>query len=131
MKRTPLGSRFTKQLIRVNDQVCFAALQQWEFTQHLDLLASASPKEFTTAAFTTNPFAKNIYRRLSLPPPVPRWLLVVGNGLTSRVRLALKAQRRIPFAGAGVSFRHSDRARAGTCATWTRPSAQFEMPPSR
>ncbi|MGY8633557.1 hypothetical protein RAD15_13850 [Bradyrhizobium sp. 14AA] len=64
MKRTPLGSRFIKQLIRVNDQVCFTALQQWEFTQHLDLLVSASPKEFTTAAFTTNPFAKNIYRRL-------------------------------------------------------------------
>src|ERR1700738_449861 len=36
--------------------------------QHLNPLVSESQKEFTTAAFTTNPFAKNIYRRLGELP---------------------------------------------------------------
>lgn len=64
MKKTPIGGRFTKQLIRVNDQVCFAALQQWEFNRQLKTLVDNSPNEFTTDVFDKNPFANAIYRRL-------------------------------------------------------------------
>lgn len=68
MKKTPLGNRFNKQLIRVNDQVCFAALQQWEFSQHIGPLVSENSKEFTTTVFPANPFAKKIYRKLGELP---------------------------------------------------------------
>ena len=64
VKKTPLAARFTKQLVRVNDQVCFAALQQWEFTQRLNLYVDDRPHEFTTDAFPENPFAEVIYRRV-------------------------------------------------------------------
>jgi hypothetical protein len=72
VKKTPLGGRFIKQLIRVNDQVCFAALQQWEFTQHLNPLIDDSPKRFTTDVFSSNPFAKAIYRRVGELPDFSR-----------------------------------------------------------
>lgn len=68
MKKTPLAGRFTKQLIRINDQVCFAALQQWEFTQHLSQLEVKSSKKFTTDVFPSNPFAKAMYRKVGELP---------------------------------------------------------------
>ena len=52
----------------MNDQVCFAAFQQWEFTQELSPLVDSSPKRFTTDVFTSNPFAKTIYRRVGELP---------------------------------------------------------------
>lgn len=65
MRKTPLGGRYVKQLIRVNDQVCFAAFQQWEFTERLNSLTVDSPEEFTTSAFPANPFGQAIYRRVN------------------------------------------------------------------
>lgn len=65
MKKTPLASRFTKQLNRVNDQICFAALQQWDFARRLEPLVDSHPKQFSTEVFPTNPYAKGIYRRVS------------------------------------------------------------------
>lgn len=63
-RKTPLGGRFTRQLIRVNDQLCFAALQQSEFLKQLEPLAQARGKEFTTDVFPDNPYAETIHRRL-------------------------------------------------------------------
>lgn len=68
MKRTPISGRFTKQLVRVYDQVCFAALQQWQFTQQLSPLVGNAPKQFTTEAFPENPFSETIYRRVGELP---------------------------------------------------------------
>ncbi|MEP3047697.1 MAG: hypothetical protein ABJL55_18135 [Roseibium sp.] len=65
MKKTPLASRFTQQLIRVNDQICFAALQQWDFVKRLEPLIVSHPKEFSTEVFPTNPYVKAIHRRVS------------------------------------------------------------------
>lgn len=65
MKKTPLASRFTQQLNRVNDQICFAALQQWDFARRLEPLVASRPREFSTEVFPTNPYAESIYRRVS------------------------------------------------------------------
>ncbi len=65
MKKTPLASRFTQQLVRVNDQICFAALQQWDFAKRLEPLVVSRPKDFSTDVFPTNPYAEAIYRRVS------------------------------------------------------------------
>jgi hypothetical protein len=68
MKRTPVSTRFTRQLIKVNDQVCFAALRQWEFEQTLAPLLLSRPAEFTPTVFATNPFAESIYRKVGELP---------------------------------------------------------------
>ncbi|MBZ9920868.1 hypothetical protein FJ942_06975 [Mesorhizobium sp. B2-4-2] len=65
MKKTPLASRFLKQLICVNDQICFSALQQWDFANRLAPMVNAIPKEFSTAAFPNNPYAASIFRSVS------------------------------------------------------------------
>lgn len=65
MRKTPLASRFTQQLIRVNDQICFAALQQWDFARCLEPLVASRPNEFSTDVFPANPYAEAIYRRVS------------------------------------------------------------------
>jgi hypothetical protein len=57
-----------RQLIKVNDQVCFAALRQWEFEQTLAPLLVNRPGEFTAAVFEANPFAENIFRRIDELP---------------------------------------------------------------
>lgn len=51
MDKTPIRTKFVKQLVRVDDQLCFAALGRHEFGRTLGELVRASPKEFTTAAF--------------------------------------------------------------------------------
>ena len=68
MEKTPIRTRFVKQLIRVNDQLCFAALGRHEFGRTLGELVRASPKEFTTAAFADNPYAKRLYRQMADMP---------------------------------------------------------------
>lgn len=72
MQKTPLATRFTKQLIRVNDQICFAALQQWDSAKRLDTLAKDCPKAFSTDVFQDNPYAKSIYRRVKELPELSR-----------------------------------------------------------
>lgn len=64
-KKTPSGTRFIDQLIRVNDQVCFAAFQQFEFSERLKSLNLDTPEKFTTEIFPENPFSKTSYRRLA------------------------------------------------------------------
>ncbi|HEX8307108.1 MAG TPA: hypothetical protein VF645_01645 [Allosphingosinicella sp.] len=64
MKRTPIGPRFTRQLIKVNDQVCYSALHQWEFQQLLGPLVASQPSDFTPSLFPANPFADTINRKL-------------------------------------------------------------------
>src|ERR1700685_2736219 len=65
MKKTPVSTRYERQLINVNDQVCFAELRQWEFEQTLAVLSVNRPTEFTTGVFEANPFAKSIYRKMA------------------------------------------------------------------
>lgn len=62
MKKTPLAGRFLRQLIRVNDQICFSAMQQWDFAKRLDPLVKSSPNQFSASAFPQNPFAETIFR---------------------------------------------------------------------
>jgi hypothetical protein len=64
MKRTPVSARFTRQLIKVNDQVCFSALRQWEFEQRLTPLVINRPTDFTPEVFEENPFSASIYRKI-------------------------------------------------------------------
>lgn len=68
MDKTPIRTKFVKQLVRVNDQLCFAALGRHEFGRALSELVRASPKEFTTAAFAGNPYAKRLYRQMADMP---------------------------------------------------------------
>ncbi len=68
MKKTPAAARFTEQLIKVNDQLCFSALRQWEFEQALAPLVVTRPADFTPAVFSANPFAGNIYRKIGELP---------------------------------------------------------------
>lgn len=72
MKKTPLATRFTKQLIRVNDQICFAALQQWDSAKRLETLAKDRPKDFSIDIFRGNPYAKSIHRRAEELPELSR-----------------------------------------------------------
>ncbi|VVT16071.1 hypothetical protein [Hoeflea sp. EC-HK425] len=72
MRKTPLGTRFTRQLNRVNDQICFAALQQWDSAKRLETLAKDRPKAFSTEVFEDNPYAKTIYRRAKELPELSR-----------------------------------------------------------
>jgi hypothetical protein len=64
MKKTPAAARFIRQLIKVNDQVCFSALRQWEFEQALAPLVISRPADFTAAVFSANPSAGSIYRKI-------------------------------------------------------------------
>lgn len=64
LNKTPTGKRFTRQLVRVNDQLCFAALQQSEFLKQLQPLAQARAEEFTTDVFPENHYAVNIHRKI-------------------------------------------------------------------
>jgi hypothetical protein len=64
MKKTPVSARFTKQLIKVNDQVRFSALRQWEFEQTLAPLLINRAADFTPAVFPANPFSQGIYRKI-------------------------------------------------------------------
>lgn len=57
MRKTPLATRFTKKLIRVNDQICFAALQQWDSAKRLETLAKDRPQAFSTDVLQDNPYA--------------------------------------------------------------------------
>jgi len=72
MKKTPAAARFTHQLIKVNDQLCFSALRQWEFEQALAPLIVTRPADFTPAIFSANPFAGNIYRKIRDLPAFSR-----------------------------------------------------------
>jgi len=51
-------------LARVNDQLCFAALQQSEFLKKLEPLAQARAAEFATDVFPENQYAENIHRKI-------------------------------------------------------------------
>ncbi|KQZ22927.1 hypothetical protein ASD50_20980 [Mesorhizobium sp. Root552] len=72
MKKTPLATRFTNQLILVNDQICFASLQHWDTAKRLEALAKDHPKAFSTEVFKDNPYAKAIYRRSEELPSLSR-----------------------------------------------------------
>ena len=72
MRKTPLAARFTKQLIRVNDQICFAALQQWDSAKRLEAFAKDIPEVFSTEIFDSNPYAKSIHRRAQELPGLSR-----------------------------------------------------------
>jgi hypothetical protein len=62
--KTPLLSKFERQLELVNDQMCFSAFYQWEFNQDLIKIVQSNPEDFTTSAFPKNPFSPSIYRRI-------------------------------------------------------------------
>ena len=64
-RKTPLGNRYIKQVMRANDQVCFAAFQQWEFLRQLAPFTVSNPTDFTTGVYPANPFAETIHRRIS------------------------------------------------------------------
>ncbi|WP_125182797.1 hypothetical protein [Minwuia thermotolerans] len=56
----------------MNDQICFAALQQWDSANRLETLAKDRPKAFSTEVFEDNPYAKSIYRRAMDLPELSR-----------------------------------------------------------
>ncbi len=64
MEKTPIRSKFVKRLVRIDDQLCFAALGRHELGITLSALAAATPDEFTTTVFPANPFARRIYRKM-------------------------------------------------------------------
>ena len=64
LKKTPEAARYLRQLIRVNDQVCFAALGKWEFEQALVPLVEEHASNFTTVVLSSNPFAGRLNRRI-------------------------------------------------------------------
>lgn len=64
MLRTPIRTKFSKQLIRINDQICFAALGRREFGEAIDRLAQASPQESTSTVFASNPYATRLHRKM-------------------------------------------------------------------
>jgi hypothetical protein len=68
MRKTPVAARFMQQLIKVNDQICFSALQQWEFQRTLVPLVANHASDFTPAIFRLNPFANSIFRRVGELP---------------------------------------------------------------
>lgn len=68
MRKTPLASRFIKQINRVNDQICFSALQQWDSKIRLDTIAKDHADAFSTEVFKNNPYAKRIHRRVTELP---------------------------------------------------------------
>ncbi|PYG29992.1 hypothetical protein [Pelagimonas varians] len=78
MRKTPLAARFTKQLIRVNDQICFAALQQWDSAKRLETFAKDHPEIFSTEIFDNNPYAKAIHRRAQELPALSRDAQIVA-----------------------------------------------------
>jgi hypothetical protein len=62
--KTPLLSKFERQLELVNDQICFSAFSQWEFETTLSGIVNSNPDDFTPAVFPSNPYADSIYRRI-------------------------------------------------------------------
>lgn len=68
MLRTPIRTKFSKQLIRINDQICFAALGRREFGETIDRLAQASPEQSTTTVFASNPYASRLHRKIEEIP---------------------------------------------------------------
>lgn len=72
LKKTPEAARYLRQLIRVNDQVCFAALGQWEFEQALIPLVKNNASDFTPTALPSNPFAGKLNRKIADLPSFSR-----------------------------------------------------------
>ena len=72
LKKTPVAARYLRQLIEANDQVCFAALGQWEFSQALLPLIATQAADFTPTVFEKNPFAPNINRKIGDLPSFAR-----------------------------------------------------------
>lgn len=63
MDRTPIGRKFIRELVKVNDQLCYSALLHHEFEAAALHHAELSPNDFTVSIFPSNPFSKRIYRR--------------------------------------------------------------------
>jgi hypothetical protein len=63
LKRTPIGAKFSKQLVKANDQACFSALEHFEFSKILRRLEATQADDFTTEIFGDNPYAARMYRR--------------------------------------------------------------------
>jgi hypothetical protein len=68
MEKTPIRSKFVKRLVRINDQLCFAALGRHELGLTLSALADTRPNDYTTAVFPNNPHAPRLYRKLKDVP---------------------------------------------------------------
>jgi hypothetical protein len=113
VKKTPLGGRFIKQLIRVNDQVCFAALQQWEFSQHLNSLTENSPKAFTTDVFPSNPFAKANYRKVGELPDFSKGAeeIALQMGIIAAVEYVLAYMEEVQVLREGLVADHAEPIR--------------------
>ncbi len=63
VKKTPIGTKFQKQLVKANDQACFSALEHFEFSKILHQLEMTQPNAFTTEIFCDNPYAARMYRK--------------------------------------------------------------------
>jgi hypothetical protein len=62
MNKTPVGSRFVRELVKVNDQLCYSALLHHEFEQTIASHAASLPDGFTSSIFAANPFSERLYR---------------------------------------------------------------------
>lgn len=63
-KKTPIGARYVQRVNEVNDQLCFAALQQWELERRLAEVIAIRSSDYTHQIFPDNPFAMRIHRQM-------------------------------------------------------------------
>lgn len=109
MRKTPVAARFMQQLIRVNDQMCYSALQQWEFQRTLEPLVSSRAADFTPAVFHSNPFAENIFRRIGELPV----FLAESEQVALRMGVIAAAEYSIAYIEEVQAFRQKLVASAG------------------
>lgn len=64
LRKTPVAKKFLQQLIKVNDQICFFSLIQWEFNGMLEGLAKDKSASYTPEVFPDNPFSENVFRKV-------------------------------------------------------------------
>jgi hypothetical protein len=63
MRKTPIAGKYLKELVKVNDQLCYSTLLHHEFEQTIRRHAKSARDAFTSSIFPSNPFSGRLNRQ--------------------------------------------------------------------
>jgi hypothetical protein len=63
VNKTPIAGKFVRELVKINDQLCYSGLLHHEFERTIDHHATSLPDGFTSSMFPANPFSGRLHRR--------------------------------------------------------------------
>jgi hypothetical protein len=78
VNKTPISRKFVRELVKVNDQLCYSALLHQEFKRTIAHNAASLPDEFTSSIFPANPFSERLHRRGKELPTFAEQSRIIG-----------------------------------------------------